>query len=101
MDGLERQLATRLSLRAREHELVALLRRTPLFARVGQPLVRWLVVSSTLAWFRAGSEVCRKGDEGDAMFRRGDLPAWLAFGIGGIWPLALPSRRRSASASAS
>jgi 1-acyl-sn-glycerol-3-phosphate acyltransferase len=24
------------------------------------------------------------------VFGRGDLPAWLAFGIGGIWPLALP-----------
>ena len=24
------------------------------------------------------------------VFGRGDLPAWLAFGVGGIWPLALP-----------
>ena len=24
------------------------------------------------------------------VFGRGDLPAWLAFGMGGIWPLALP-----------
>jgi 1-acyl-sn-glycerol-3-phosphate acyltransferase len=24
------------------------------------------------------------------VFGRGDLPAWLALGIGGIWPLALP-----------
>ena len=24
------------------------------------------------------------------VFHRGDLPAWLAFGAGGIWPLALP-----------
>ena len=24
------------------------------------------------------------------LFGRGDLPAWLAFGVGGIWPLALP-----------
>lgn len=66
--GLERQLAVRLSLRAREHELVALLRRTPLFAHVGRPLIRWAVSSSTLAWFEAGGEICRKGGEGDAMF---------------------------------
>lgn len=67
-DGLERQLAVRLSLRDREHELVALLRRTPLFAHVSQSLIRWAVASSTLARAEAGSEVCRKGDEGDAMF---------------------------------
>ncbi len=24
------------------------------------------------------------------VFGRGDLPAWLAFGMGGVWPLALP-----------
>jgi len=24
------------------------------------------------------------------LFGRGDLPAWLALGVGGVWPLALP-----------
>jgi predicted acylesterase/phospholipase RssA/CRP-like cAMP-binding protein len=67
-DGLERRLAVRLSLRAREDELVALLRRTPLFQHVGQPLIRWALTSSTLDRFAAGGEICRKGDDGDAMF---------------------------------
>ena len=40
--------------RRREHELVALLRRTPLFAHVSQPLIRWLVRSSTLRLFAEG-----------------------------------------------
>jgi NTE family protein len=67
-EGLERQLAVRLSRRAREHELVRLLRRTPLFANVGQPLIRWLVRSCTLEFHEAGSRIFRKGDDGDAMF---------------------------------
>jgi CRP-like cAMP-binding protein len=48
VDGLRRQLDVRLSARRREPELVLLLRRTPLFAHVSQPLIRWLVRASTL-----------------------------------------------------
>ncbi|MEY2441534.1 MAG: hypothetical protein QOJ46_960 [bacterium] len=67
-EGLERQLAVRLSLRSREHELFRLLRRTPLFAHVSQSLIRWLVRCSTLELYEAGSRIFREGDEGDAMF---------------------------------
>ena len=67
-DGLERALNVRLSRRAREDELVGLLRRTPLFQHVSQPLIRWLVKTSTLAPFDAGTRIFRKGDDGDAMF---------------------------------
>ena len=67
-DELARRLTTRLSRRRREHELVALLRRTSLFTHVGQSLIRWLVRSSTLDSFDPGTAICREGDEGDAMF---------------------------------
>jgi predicted acylesterase/phospholipase RssA/CRP-like cAMP-binding protein len=66
--GLERRLAVRLSRRRREDELVALLRRTPLFGDAGQALVRWVVRSATLDRFEAGNAICREGDAGDAMF---------------------------------
>jgi predicted acylesterase/phospholipase RssA/CRP-like cAMP-binding protein len=67
-EGLERQLAVRLSLRARERELAALLRATPLFAHVSQSLVRWLLRTSTLELYEAGSRIVHEGDDGDAMF---------------------------------
>ena len=67
-DDLERRLAVALSLRARHDEIVALLRRTPLFAHVSQVLIRRLVASSTLDAFAASSVICRKGDEGSEMF---------------------------------
>jgi len=67
-DELERRLAVALSLRARNDEIVALLRRTPLFAHVSQALIRRLVASSTLDAYAAASVICRKGDEGSEMF---------------------------------
>src|SRR5687767_9688911 len=66
--GLERRLAVRLSRRRREHDLVALLRHTPLFTHTSQSLIRWLVQSSTLERYDSGAAICREGDEGDAMF---------------------------------
>ncbi len=68
IDGLRRQLETRLSLRARRNELVDLLRRTPLFRQAGQSLVRRLVGAATLAWFEAGAVICKEGDAADEMF---------------------------------
>jgi NTE family protein len=68
IDGLRRQLETRLSLRARRNELVDLLRRTPLFRQAGQSLVRRLVSAATLAWFEAGAVICKEGDTADEMF---------------------------------
>ena len=68
--GLERALNVRLSRRAREDELLGLLRRTPLFQHVSQPLIRWLVKTSTLAPFDAGTRIFRKGNDGDAMLPR-------------------------------
>lgn len=65
---LRRQLDTRLSVRRRRSELVDLLRHTPLFRQAGQSLIRWLVASSTLGHYAAGSPICREGDAGDAMF---------------------------------
>ena len=67
-DGLQRHLDLRLSARRRERELVALLRRTPLFAHVSQALIRWLVRASTLRLYESGDAVCRTGEAGDAMF---------------------------------
>jgi NTE family protein len=67
-DELRRQLETRLSLRGRRSELVELLRRTTLFRHVPQPLVRWLVSSSTLAHVAPGVVICREGDAGDSMY---------------------------------
>src|SRR5688572_18861970 len=60
-DGLRRHFDVRLSARRREHELVLLLRRTPLFSHVSQPLIRWLVRASTLRLYEAGDAVCRTG----------------------------------------
>lgn len=68
VDGLRRELETRLSLRMRRSELVDLLRRTPLFRGTSQSLVRRLVESATLGWFESGTTVCRQGDAADAMF---------------------------------
>jgi predicted acylesterase/phospholipase RssA/CRP-like cAMP-binding protein len=68
VEGLQRQLETRLSLRRRVTELVDLARRTTLFRQASQSLIRSLVSSATLAHFDSGEVVCREGDEGDAMF---------------------------------
>jgi predicted acylesterase/phospholipase RssA/CRP-like cAMP-binding protein len=68
VEGLRRQLETRLSLRRRRTELVDLVRRTALFRQASQALTRSLVGSATLARFDPGEIVCREGDEGDAMF---------------------------------
>jgi len=68
IDGLRRQLETRLSSRARRNELVDLLRRTPLFRQAGQSLVRRLVSAATLAWFEAGAVICKEGDAADELF---------------------------------
>jgi 1-acyl-sn-glycerol-3-phosphate acyltransferase len=41
-------------------------------------------LDATFVGFNDGYRTSRR------LFRRGDLPAWLAVGMGGIWPLALP-----------